>query len=102
MSGDSVVLTEQDGGRKVPVPADHVIELRLPENPTTGVRWSLPDGVEVIEDSYEDTSDAPGAAAMRVLRLKVKKPGRLHMERRQAWEQGSAPDATFEVELEER
>jgi len=56
---DPVTLTQADAGRTVTVtPGQHVV-LRLEENPTTGFRWSLPAGVEVVEDRFE-----PGAGGM--------------------------------------
>ncbi len=103
MSGKILRLTEVDRGRQVPVPAGAVVELALPENPTTGMRWTLPDGAvaEVLEDTYAPAGHAaPGAASLRVLRLHLT-GGRadIHLERRQAWEPDAPPDAIFDVQL---
>ncbi len=102
MSGE-ITLTEQDRGREVPVSSGDIIVLRLPENPTTGMRWSFDDhaGVEILEDRNDLTSETrPGAASERVFRLRVL-GGDAHLElhRGQAWEPGTAPDAYFELEL---
>lgn len=109
MSGDVIRLSEQDRGREVPVRPGDVIELHLPENPTTGMRWALDPvpGVEVVGDTYAgpgaDPGAAPGAvpgaAATRILRLRVSAPTRLHLRRAQAWEPGTPPEAEFACDL---
>ena len=103
MSGD-VVLTEQDGGREVPVSAGDVIELRLPENPTTGFRWSFDaPGVELVEDRYEDVGEGLGAASQRVLRLRVTATETdLNLRRGQMWDPAMPPDATLTFRLRPR
>ena len=103
MSGD-LVLTEQDGGREVPVSAGQVIELRLAENPTTGFRWTFDaPGIEVIEDRYEDTGEGLGAGSTRVLRLRVPAADTdLHLRRGQKWDPAMPPDATLELHLKLR
>ena len=103
MSGDLLKLTEMGRGREVPVPAGVEVELVLPENPTTGLRWTLPDSasLEVISDTYAPADGvAPGAASLRVLRLRLTgERAAIRLERRQAWEPDVAPEATFEITL---
>jgi inhibitor of cysteine peptidase len=103
MSGDILKLVEQDGGRKVPVQPGQVVEIALPENPTTGWRWTLPDapGLELVDDTYAVPDQlVPGAATMRILRFRVL-GGQIEviMRRTQSWEPGSVPDALFEITL---
>ena len=102
MSGE-ITITEQDRGREVPVSAGDVIELRLPENPTTGMRWSFDDhaGVEILEDSNDLAKEPePGAASERVFRLRVLGgDAHIQLHRGQAWEPGTPPDASFELNL---
>ncbi len=103
MSGDRLILTEDDRGREVPVHAGQEIELRLPENPTTGMRWAFDKhpGVEILEDRNDVNGLAsPGAGGQRVFRLRVLgAEGRVEMTRSQAWEPDAEPDATFELKL---
>ena len=88
MSG-RITLTEKDIGRTVPVSARAVVELSRPKSPTAGLRWSAPGlaGVALVAGTYV-TQDpgAPGAAARRVLCLKLS-PGGHHLELAcaQAW-----------------
>ncbi len=102
MSGE-ITLTEQDRGREVPVSAGDVIELRLPENPTTGLRWAFEDhaGVEILEDRNDmGQGVTPGAASDRVFRLRVLGgDAALRLSRAQAWEPDVPPEAHFELRL---
>lgn len=103
MSGNLLTLTEQDRGREVPVTMGEEVELRLPENPTTGLRWHLEPqaGFEVTDDRNDAPRDlAPGAASDRVFRLRILY-GDIHLrlQRGQAWDPGTPPDATFELHL---
>lgn len=92
-----VVLTLDDGGRTVPVTTGAVIELRLPEMPTTGFRWTVPPGD--VKDGYDRPGDAPGAAATRVLRFRMPdNPLHLDLSRRQEWDPAGA-DHSFSVDL---
>lgn len=102
MSGE-ITVTYQDRGREVPVSAGDIVELRLPENPTTGMRWSFNGhaGVEILEDRNDLAPQTqPGAASVRVFRLRVLGGDtHLRLHRGQAWEPGLPPDARFEVTL---
>jgi predicted secreted protein len=100
-----VTLGLGDNRREIRVSANDVIEIRLPENPSTGVRWSLEESggtVEVVGDRYEQESGAGvGAAATRVFTLKSRSHGRtsLRFKRWQEWEGPASVDATFECVL---
>lgn len=66
---ETVTLTEADAGRSIAVtPGQHVV-VRLPENPTTGYRWSVPVALEVAADTYERGGGGVGAGGQRVLTL---------------------------------
>lgn len=102
MSGD-VILNEQDRGREVPVSAGDVIELRLPENPTTGYRWAFADhaGIEILSDKNDLTQGAaPGAAAARIFVLRVLGGStELRLRLGQAWDPHASPEAEYCVTL---
>ncbi len=85
-------------------PGDEVV-LRLPENATTGYQWivdSIAGPVDVVSSDLSSTSDRPGAASERVVRLRAAGPGtaaaRLALSR--AWE--TEPVERFEVRLDVR
>jgi inhibitor of cysteine peptidase len=77
------------------------IVIRLPENPTTGVRWDVEPLVGSAQLTGDDYEHAPGsgigAAATRVLTLQLSAPGaiQLNLKRWQPWEGESSVDATF-------
>ncbi|SFA96622.1 Predicted secreted protein [Poseidonocella pacifica] len=103
MSGDTIELGLEDGGRKVVVRPGSEILLRLPENPTTGYRWSAPTdaGIELLSDGYAKEMGAPGAGTERIFRLRVNEmpPKDLNLIRKQEWEPESTPDASFVLRL---
>lgn len=98
---ETVTLTEADAGRAITVtPGQHVV-LRLPENPTTGYRWSIPMALEVAGDSYEPGGAATGAAGQRVLTLVA--PGQpAQVELRLQRPHGGEAAQTFTVMLQPR
>ena len=106
---DPITLTERDGGRTVPVPMGAAVVLRLPEIPSTGLRWRVPDapGLGVTADRWEAAGGGVGAGVgaggHRVLRLEPRAPGRVRIAivREQAWDPAVA-DGRFEVTLDVR
>ncbi|MGB3556839.1 MAG: protease inhibitor I42 family protein [Jannaschia sp.] len=101
MSSD-LILTPEDGGREVPVTPGASVELRLPENPTTGFRWTVEGDVAVSHDGYDGSAPEPGAATTRVLRLTMPdRAMRLRLRRRQDWDPEGA-DGTLEFDLRPR
>ncbi len=67
-----MLLTKRDDGRTVNVGAGAEIIVRLDENPTTGLRWSIDhsSGVELVADRFEP-GGAIGAAGQRALTLRM-------------------------------
>ena len=90
-----------DRGREVQVTVGDTVTLRLPENPTTFVRWNaerLPDALEVVDDRNDfSPGAAPGAAAARILTVRALGPGRFGIElpRMQATEGERSTDEWF-------
>ena len=84
-------------GDVVHVTPGDVVEVHLPENPTTGYRWAVeakPDLVEQVDASEPPSSlGAPGAGTTRVLAFRVcaagEEPLRLRLAR--AWEREKPP-----------
>lgn len=96
-----IVIGVTEDGRESSASVNDTIVLRLPENPTTGVRWDfdqLEGPVRLIGDEYEPSTGAGiGAAAIRVLTLQPQDTGRIRikLKRWQNWEGESTIDATF-------
>jgi predicted secreted protein len=97
-------IDERQDGREFDVAIEQIFELRLSENPTTGYRWRLnasdPSEVEVISDTFEPSSSAPGASGFRRWQLKTSKnPGdvTVRLDRLRSWER--QPAQSFAIKL---
>lgn len=98
------VLGPSDRDKLITVHVGDGILLRLPENPSTGYRWSgeLPDFLRVTRDENEQHGTAPGAGGFRTMELVAVAPGRatLDLACGQAWEPTAPPTDRFSVTIE--
>lgn len=103
MPGDVLTLGTGDGGRTVSVYRGDRIVLRLPENPTTGFRWTgaVPDGLHLVHDGNAPASDAPGSGGMREFEYRASAPGEYVLELLHArgWETPSTSDPRFRIAI---
>ncbi|MDD1668688.1 MAG: protease inhibitor I42 family protein [Methanomicrobiales archaeon] len=97
----SNTFTQADNGKAYSLPLDSIIQLRLPENPSTGFSWSLAvtTGLAVVNDSYvpDDVSGKlVGSGGTHVWFMKAVQPGGQSVAGayRRPWEPAS-PDVTF-------
>ena len=103
----SLVLTEADAGAPHAVAVGQSIELRLPENPSTGYRWTVavaPAGAAAIDgDRYVAGGSMPGAPGTRAFVVTMKAPAdaRLDAKLWRVWEgEGSAVrEVTFALTI---
>jgi inhibitor of cysteine peptidase len=104
----TVEVTESDDGAVKRVSPGEGIVIRLPENPTTGYRWSVeavdPEVVEVGESEFEANDEAgrAGAGGTRYLHLRTRQPGvsRVTLVLRRPWESGGENLRRFQVNVE--
>jgi inhibitor of cysteine peptidase len=72
-------LGEADANQRRRVAVGEEVTLRLAENPSTGFRWSEPDYdpnvLQYSSSEYETGGTRPGAAGVRVVRLRAIAPG---------------------------
>lgn len=96
-------LGPADRDNEVPVRTGDRILLRLPENPTTGYRWSgqIPGFLRLVRDSNE-TGEAPGAGGVRVLEFEAVAPGRaeLRLALAREWEAAGSETDRYLVTVE--
>jgi len=83
----NVDLGEESNGREISLNVGDTVILRLPENPTTGYRWTLEkDGSPVcskIGDSFVPPADSrPGSPGTHEWRFRAEKPGAAAVEMR--------------------
>jgi inhibitor of cysteine peptidase len=97
-------LTENDSGREVTITPGDAIELSLPENPTTGYRWSVQsDGEPVLgleSERFERTGSMPGRGGMHHWIFKALAPGSetLELIYTRPWEK-VPPARTFTIKV---
>jgi predicted secreted protein len=99
-------LDKNDGGRTVRVRKGELITVRLPENPTTGYRWTVskaPEGVvSPTGDAYEARSDKPGSGGLRSFHFQATQPGRaiIKLMHHRSWESKEVALDNFEFIVE--
>jgi inhibitor of cysteine peptidase len=73
-----VELGKADHGGHHRASVGEEIEIRLPENPSTGFLWTQPQydpaALEFLGSSYESPGTRPGAAGTRVVRFRATRP----------------------------
>jgi inhibitor of cysteine peptidase len=103
----SVVITESDEGRWIKIPAGQTFEVSLPENPTTGYRWSIElfdtSLLQFSGDSFSSQGGAIGGGGMRTFSFVATRPGTTDLRLRLArqWEPTKSPGkkASFKLRI---
>ena len=99
----NVVIGPANDGSAVHVAVGDVVIVRLPENPTTGYRWSVERsaGLAPAGDEFSATSSAVGGGGERTLRFAARSPGTFRIEAslRREWEANVAPQAHLGVDI---
>jgi inhibitor of cysteine peptidase len=105
-----ITLTEGDHGRTVSVRRGDVVEVSLPENPTTGFRWAVEEPESAAVSLLSAALSPPPANAglghggVRVFRFAAGSAGnvQLRLKRWREWEGDGSIAARFEVTLNVR
>jgi inhibitor of cysteine peptidase len=98
-------IDERANGTQVRLPVGDALGLRLPENPTTGFRWSLIHAGEPacvpVGDAVEPPSGPPGAGGWHRWRFRAALPGtgQIELTYRRGWERDATRARTFNVEV---
>lgn len=102
----TVTLSPEQNGQSVSASVGDILEVRLPENATTGYRWQvdrLDDRtVEQVDDTYDATPSAVvGGGGTRKLTFRVKAPAPavIELEYRRPWEGPGTGSDRWHVEL---
>lgn len=99
-------LTEAQHGGSFAVSAGDLIVVTLPENPTTGYRWSAGslDANLLSQEGHDYRPGGPGVGSggTVVWRFRAKREGRTRLELKKArsWEAGAEPAGQFAVSIE--
>lgn len=96
-------------GQEVVLPVDDTIEISLPENASTGHRWSIPPASEPswtnqlqkTGDKFISAGKTPGKPGVRKLRFKALQIGDAHivLEKGTVWKQDAKAEETFKLRV---
>ncbi len=101
-----VTAEESASGQSMTLPVGETLELRLPENPTTGYRWSVVEnGADVltpVEEQRGAPADGPGAPATHRWLFRAERAGRTTIElvHHRPWEDTAGATRRFTLEVE--
>lgn len=96
-------VVSRDSGAMIELCVGDQIELVLDANPSTGYQWEVVEGGHVMqqagEPEFKPDSPALGAGGKVTMSFKAVAVGeeRLRLAYRRSWEEGVAPEATFEL-----
>ena len=101
------IADEDDNGQSVTMSVGDMLQLMLPENPTTGYTWAIVTNDEGVlapsgEPAYEVESDAIGAGGTKTFMFQALAPGTsvLQMVNAMQWETPVVPAETFELTIQ--
>ena len=105
-----VIITDEDNGKDIDLPAGDTLVLRLKSNPSTGYSWAIkgdPSPLRLVKSPTKknaQTGHAVGAPVTQEFRLTAVSAGMasLSLEYRRPWEYNVAPAKTFNVKVNAR
>jgi inhibitor of cysteine peptidase len=108
MKAEAMRLTEKDDGQKISVATGQVLNLSLPENPTTGYGWSvadlkLPDCLAALSaGEYKPDADRIGSGGMMTWRFVALRhgSGELRLVYNRSFETDRPPAKVFTISVE--
>ncbi len=83
------VVTDNDNGKTIVVGAGHKVEIKLPENPSTGYSWAIePQPQDATEFEWKEGKYIPndrsenmvGSGGVRIFELRLLSPGKVKIE----------------------
>ena len=99
----AIEVNDRANGTTVALTVGQCLVIRLPENPTTGYRWSVESlgGMLLEGDEFLPVGSGVGAGGTRHLRLRAQKPDRtqISLTLRRSWEAPSASIGRFTLSV---
>jgi inhibitor of cysteine peptidase len=104
---DTITLRKHDSGRRLMAPPNTQVVVQLPENPTTGYRWSVDQLDEAIlapgDSTYRADSDgAIGGGGVHTFSFTARQPGatQLRLKLWREWEGDASVTDRFEAAIQ--
>ena len=102
-----ITLTESDDGRAIEMRSGDAVQIRLPENATTGYRWAIDSyDATLFEQPTEEARYASGAAVgsggEMTFAFKAKAPGKgeIALKNWRAWEGEAGVAKRFRIRVQ--
>jgi predicted secreted protein len=96
-------LTLRDDGSERTIGLAELIDIELPERPTTGFRWFLAEGspFDIVEDVTDVQPGPPGSGGLRRFTLQANETGRseLRFVERRRWEQRTTREFVVTIDV---
>lgn len=103
---NSRLITQSDHDKSIKIQKGDSVTIQLPENPTTGYRWSLdwhdPSALEPTQGpSFESAGPAVGAGGSRTFTFVARNPGEsdLALNLRRPWDDKDSAQKSFRVKI---
>ncbi len=98
-----IEVNDRANGTTVVLAVGQCLDIRLPENPTTGYRWSVESlgGMLLESDEFLPAGSGAGAGGARHLRVRAQKPDRtqIALSLRRSWEAPGASIGRFTLSV---
>jgi inhibitor of cysteine peptidase len=96
-----MIVTPAQNGSTIQVKPGEPIEVHLPENPTTGHKWTPTETgpVALVGDDYEKTSSTIGGGGVRKFKFVAHGDGIVKLIHKRPWEDQGVGDFTLNVEI---
>jgi predicted secreted protein len=102
----TTALTQADSGKTIQIKSGDTISINLPENPTTGYRWTIQSAdeqyLELQSSDYAGAGTAPGSGGQRLFVFRTKASGSVDLQLKEwrEWEGDRSVTNRFSVAIE--
>ncbi len=102
-----ITLTESDNGRVIQMRSGDAVQIRLPENATTGYRWAIDSYDAALfeqptEEARYPSGGAVGSGGEMIFAFKAKAPGKgqIALKNGRAWEGAAGVAKRFRITVQ--
>ena len=97
-------VNEASNGKEIELPVGETLEVRLPENRTTGFQWVVESSAKSVSSLVNEKVEAgskPGEPGIHHWYFRTERPGsdRIELSYRRPWEEKEKPGRTFALDV---